>query len=169
VVLCSRWLGATSFFDGFDRSVLSVALPQIRETFGLSQSQASMWISLIFLGALPALFITRRRRPRRAQQLLMYSIVGYTVATVATAAAPNVGAFVTMQFLGRLFLNAEAAIVWTFAAEEVPAKFRGFGFGGWRCRPRSDTDSGHFSTAACSNRPASRGGGCTSSVCRRCW
>jgi MFS family permease len=122
-------LGVTSFFDGFDRSVLNVALPQIRADFDLSQGQASLWISLLYLGALPALFITRYADKVGRRKLLMVSIIGYTVATVATSVAPTIEVFVATQFVARLFLNAEAALVWTFAAEELPAKVRGFGLG----------------------------------------
>jgi putative MFS transporter len=46
-----------------------------------------------------------------------------------TALAPNAAWFTTFQFLQQLFLVAEGAIVWTMAAEELPADSRGFGFG----------------------------------------
>src|SRR5581483_10593335 len=53
----------------------------------------------------------------------------YTIATAATAAAPTMGAFVSLQFVARLFLHAESAIVWTIGAEELPAGALGVGFG----------------------------------------
>lgn len=40
-------LGATSFFDGYDRSILTIALPQVRNTFGLTQSAASLWVAAL--------------------------------------------------------------------------------------------------------------------------
>lgn len=122
-------LGFTSFFDGFDRGIIQVALPQIRESFDLSQSQMSLWLMLIYLGALPALFITRAADRVGRKRLLVVSIVGYMVATAATALAPTIGVFVAAQFVARLFLNAEHALVLTLAAEELPARARGFGFG----------------------------------------
>jgi MFS family permease len=122
-------LGATSFFDGFDRGILTVALPQIRETYDLDQGQMSLWISLLYVGALPALLITRRADKVGRRKLLLVSIVGYTGATALTAFAPTIGWFVTFQFVARLFLNAEHALIFTLAAEELPARARGFGFG----------------------------------------
>lgn len=122
-------LGATSFFDGYDRGIVSLALKQIRGTYDLTQGQASFWLSILYLGALPALFLTRLADRMGRRQLLLVSVVGYTVATGATAFAPSMAAYVACQFVARLFLNAETAIVWTMAAEELPAKARGFGFG----------------------------------------
>lgn len=122
-------LGATSFFDGFDRGILTVALPQIRDSFGLDQGQMSLWVSILYVGALPALLLTNRADRVGRRKLLLVSIVGYTVATALTAVAPSIGWFVTFQFIARLFLNAEHALVFTLAAEELPARARGFGFG----------------------------------------
>ena len=53
-------LGATTFFDGYDRGILELALPQIRDTYGLSQSSASLWLAALYVDALPALFLGRR-------------------------------------------------------------------------------------------------------------
>ncbi len=122
-------LGFTAFFDGFDRGIIQVALPQIRESFDLSQSQMSIYLMFIYLGALPALFITRWADKIGRKQLLVISIAGYMIATASTALAPNIEMFVASQFVARLFLNAEHALILTLAAEELPAKVRGFGFG----------------------------------------
>ncbi len=122
-------LGFTAFFDGFDRGIIQVALPQIRETFALSQSQMSVWLMFVYVGALPALFVTRAADRVGRKRLLVVSIIGYMVATASTAMAPSIETFVAAQFVARLFLNAEHALVLTLAAEELPARARGFGFG----------------------------------------
>jgi MFS family permease len=122
-------LGFTAFFDGFDRGIIQVALPQIRETFDLDQSQMSIWLMFVYLGALPALFLTRAADKTGRKKLLVISIAGYMIATAITALAPTIELFVAAQFIARLFLNAEHALVLTLAAEELPARVRGFGFG----------------------------------------
>jgi putative MFS transporter len=122
-------LGTTSFFDGFDRSIVQLALPQIRETFGLSQASASLWLAPLFLGAIPALVLARRSDRIGRRRMLVWCICGYTVFTGLTALAPDIGSFTALQFVARLFMNAEAAIILTIAAEELPAGARGFGFG----------------------------------------
>lgn len=122
-------LGMAGFFEGYDAAAFAVALPAIRESFGLSQSGASAWLSLVFLGALPALLVARYADVGGRRRLLLASIVGYSFFTGLTALSPNIGFFVYVQFITRLFLNAEYAIALTIVAEELPASSRGFGFG----------------------------------------
>ena len=122
-------LGAAAFFEGYDVSIFAVALPAIRESFGLSQASAAWYLAIIHAGALPALFISRRADRIGRRQTLLVSIVGYTVFTGLTAISPNIGVYTGLQFCARLFITAEAAIAFAMIAEELPARTRGFGFG----------------------------------------
>lgn len=122
-------LGWASFFEGYDLNVVIFALPHIRHSFGLSQSSASLWLSLLYLGALPAIFVARRADRHGRRRMLLVSITGYTIATAATSVSPSMGAFVACQFAARLFLATEISLTWTVLAEELPAGARGFGFG----------------------------------------
>ena len=122
-------LGAAAFFEGYDLNVVAVALPQLRGSFHLTQAQASLWISLLFLGALPAVFLSRLADRRGRRLMLLVSIFGYTVATAFTALAGSMAQFVACQFAARMFLSTESAVAWTMVAEELPARSRGFGFG----------------------------------------
>lgn len=122
-------LGWASFFEGYDLNVVIFALPHIRHSFGLSQSSASLWLSLLYLGALPAIFVARRADRHGRRRMLLVSITGYTIATAATSVAPNMAAFAGCQFAARLFLATEISLTWTVLAEELPAGARGFGFG----------------------------------------
>jgi putative MFS transporter len=122
-------LGTTNFFDGYDRGIISVALKQIRGSFHLTQSEASLYLALLFLGALPAVPLTRYADRVGRRRLLIIAVIGYTIATGLSAAAPNAPVFGVCQFFARFFITAEGAIVWTMAAEELPAGARGVGFG----------------------------------------
>jgi putative MFS transporter len=122
-------LGTASFFAGYDVNVIMVALPQLRQSFGLTQAQASNWIALVYLGALPALFFARRADRHGRRRLLLVSIAGYTVTTVAAAAAPTIVVFGICQLCARAFLVLDGTLTWTVLAEELPAGARGFGFG----------------------------------------
>ena len=122
-------LCAAAFFDGYDTSVKSLALKQIRESFGLSKSAASALLAVVFFGAIPALALTRWADRVGRRKVLMVSVLGYTTFSGLTALAPNAGVFTAFQFGQQIFLIAEGALVWTMAAEELPASARGFGFG----------------------------------------
>ncbi len=151
------WLmGTANFFAGYDFNIVIVALPQLRASYHLSQAHASLWIGVIYLGAAPAVLLARRADRRGRRRLLLFSITGYTLATLATAAAPAIGIFVGCQLMARFFLSVEGVLVWTIVAEELPAVRR---------RPRSD-----LSEALCSRpsaRPRSRRTGRPVPGCRR--
>ena len=122
-------LGVADFFQGYDSFVVTAALPQIRETFALSQADASLWFSIPILGAVPAVWFSRRADTHGRRRLLSFSIVGFTLFTAATALSPTIGWFVALQFGAQLFLTVEGALAWTMVTEELPAGARGFGFG----------------------------------------
>jgi putative MFS transporter len=118
-----------SFFEGYDYNLVVVALPQLRGAFHLTQAQASLWISLLYLGGLPAIILGRQADRWGRRRLLLFSIWGYTITSAATALAHSILWFAVLQFAARLFLNAETGVVWTVVAEELPAAARGLGFG----------------------------------------
>lgn len=122
-------LGAAAFFDGYDGAVKTLALTQIRESFDLSKSAAAAMLGVIYIGALPAIGINRLADRVGRRRMLVWSVVGYTTFSGLTALAPNAGAYAGLQFAQQVFLVAESALVWTMAAEELPAAARGFGFG----------------------------------------
>ncbi len=122
-------LGVADFFQGYDSFVVTAALPQIRQTFGLSQSTASLWFAIPILGAIPAVWFSRRADIHGRRRLLSISIIAFTLFTGATAASPKIAWFVGLQFVAYLFLTVEGALAWTMVAEELPAEARGFGFG----------------------------------------
>jgi MFS family permease len=122
-------LAAATFFQGYELEVITVALPQVRHTFGLSQGQASDWLALLAIGALPALLLARRADRSGRRRLLLVSITGLTVATAASAAAPTILCFALCQLCAGAFTALEATLSWTVVAEELPAGARGYGFG----------------------------------------
>jgi MFS transporter, putative metabolite:H+ symporter len=122
-------LGGASFFQGYDLNLVAVALKQIRMAYGLSQTTASIWLGVLYLGALPAIFLTRKADRVGRRVILLVSVLGYSVATGVTALAPSILIFATCQFFARGFLGTEQAVSWTMVAEELPASSRGLGFG----------------------------------------
>lgn len=128
-ILLLALLSAAAFFDGYDTSIKAVALTQIRESFDLSKSAAAAVMAVVYFGSLPAMALTRYADRIGRRRMLLWSIVGYTVFSGLTALAPNAATYAVLQFCQQVFLVAESALVWTMAAEELPADSRGFGFG----------------------------------------
>ncbi|HMG43018.1 MAG TPA: MFS transporter [Acidimicrobiales bacterium] len=122
-------LGAAAFFDGYDTAVKAVALKQIRETFDLDPSGGSAMLAIITLGAVPALALTRLADRVGRRTMLLWTVVGFTLFSGLTALTPNWQTFAAVQLIANVFIVAESAIVWTYAAEELPAEARGLGFG----------------------------------------
>ncbi|HEX8803405.1 MAG TPA: MFS transporter [Acidimicrobiales bacterium] len=122
-------LSAAAFFDGYDSGIKALALTQIRESFGLSKAGASAMFAVVFFGALPAMALTRWADRMGRRRMLVVSVLGYTTFSGLTALAPDATTFAVLQFCQQVFLVAESALVWTMAAEELPAESRGFGFG----------------------------------------
>jgi putative MFS transporter len=122
-------LGTASFFDGYDIAIKNLALTQIRDSFDLTKSAASAMLAVVYFGALPAMVLTRLADRVGRRRMLIVSVLGYTSLSGLTALAPSATWFAGLQFFQQLFLVAEIAVVATLAAEELPAKARGYGFG----------------------------------------
>ena len=122
-------LAIACFTEGYDFNALMVALPHLRHDFGLSRVAADLWVAAVYLGAAPALWLGRRADRHGRRGVLVLSVAGYTLCSVATALAPDIAFFVAVQFVARVFLAVQVAVAWTVAAEELPAEGRGFGFG----------------------------------------
>src|SRR5438552_19010804 len=87
-------LGVADFFQGYDSFVVTAALPQIRHTFGLTQSNASLWFAIPVLGALPAVWFSRRADTHGRRQLLTVSILGSRLFTRMSGFSPAAQFFV---------------------------------------------------------------------------
>ena len=124
------WLVTTAgFFSNYDRALLGLALKQIKQSLKIADASIGSMLSIITLGALPALFITplADRYGRRA--LLLYTVIGYTIFTGLTALTWNAPSFVVMRFLAVIFSAAEGSVSLVILVEEVDAGVRGWAVG----------------------------------------
>lgn len=122
-------LGTANAVNGYDLGILALALPAIQASLAIGETQVGTMLAVIRLGMLPALAIgvLADRYGRRA--LLLATIVGFTVCTALTAAAPNAASFVALQFVARIFMAAEDTLGIVVIAEELAAARRGFALG----------------------------------------
>lgn len=117
------------FFDNYDSALLSLALKQIQRGLGVAEASLGDMLSLIRLGYLASLLISPLADVFGRRLLLLYTIVGYTLFTAASALARDERSFVAAQFMARAFSGAEATVSLVILAEEVDAAVRGWAVG----------------------------------------
>jgi putative MFS transporter len=122
-------LSVATFFEGFDFLALSQILPSLSAEFGLHPSGTGWVIALCNVGTLLAWGLVRLADHLGRRPVLTLTIVGYTLATLATGLAPTLPAFVLAQLVARMFLLAEWGLSMVYAAEEFPADRRALAMG----------------------------------------
>lgn len=120
------FLSVATFFEGYDFLALSQVLPNLRRTFGLSESQGGLLFATVNVGTMLAFFLVRQADNWGRKRILTITIAGYTTLTCLSGLAPNVYAFALLQMAARVFLLAEYAVSLVMVAEESPAEKRGF-------------------------------------------
>ncbi|MEZ4289873.1 MAG: MFS transporter [Myxococcota bacterium] len=118
-----------SLFENYDLSVLSSAMKQIREGFGLEQGAFTSLMAWTRLGAVPGFFVLPIADRFGRRRVFLGAIVGMSVGTVLSAFAPTAASFVALQTLTRSFVIASMATAVVIVAEELPARHRGWGIG----------------------------------------
>jgi putative MFS transporter len=122
-------LGAATLFEGYDRFIVSLALPYIGHDLGASAAELGYALSLIRVGALLSILLGRVADRYGRRRLLLVTVLAYTLATAATGASRGLTAFVVFQLVATVFLVAELALAQVVIAEEFPAEARGRGQG----------------------------------------
>lgn len=123
-------LGVASFFEGFDFIALTQVLPDLRAAWGLSEAQGGLLVGLANVGPVLAFLLIRKADELGRRRVLTWTIAGYTLCGLLSAAAPNAVFFAIAQLLARGFLIAEWATCFVYAAEVFPADRRGRTIGG---------------------------------------
>lgn len=122
-------LVSCSFFEGYDSSILALLLPNIQDTFHVSEAVLGITRIPIELGLFVAFFVTRLADRVGRRPLLLWSVVGYTIFTALTAVSWDIWSFAVFQFGARVFLGAEYAVALTMVVEEFPTDRRGRALG----------------------------------------
>lgn len=122
-------LAVATFFEGYDGFVLSFVLGAILTSLGGTIAQAGIIKAIITVGTVAAFFLAAQADRMGRRRLLLLTVVGYTLATVATALSPNLAFLTVAQFVAQVFLGAEWAVAVTIVVEEFPRDQRGKGLG----------------------------------------
>lgn len=120
---------AATFFEGYDSAILALVLPDIQDTFGVSESALGVSRAFIELGLFFAFFLARLGDKIGRRPLLLWSVFGYTAFTALTALSWDLWSFTFFQSASRVFLGAEYAVAITMIVEEFPVHRRASALG----------------------------------------
>lgn len=118
-----------ALFENYDMSMLTSAFKQIRESFDLSQAEASALFAWIRLGAIPAFLVLPLADRIGRRRVFLASILGMSFGTILSGFAQDPVQFVIAQTLTRTFIVASTSCAIVIIAEELPAEHRGWGIG----------------------------------------
>jgi MFS family permease len=123
-------VGVAALFAGYDLNVYGLAIPQIQASFHIPEDQVALIVAYFRLAALFAMLVSASADIVGRRRLLLITILGQAVATLATAFTGSYAEFVGAQFATRLFGYAEEMLCFVVIAEEVAAAARGWATGG---------------------------------------
>jgi MFS family permease len=122
-------LGTATFFEGYDRFLIALALPYIARDMAAAEGELGWALSAIRGGALGALLLGRAADRFGRRRLLVLTVTAYTVMTAATGLSTGLIDLVIFQVVANAFLTTELALAQVVIAEEFPASARGRGQG----------------------------------------
>lgn len=120
-------LAAVGFFLNYDTGLLSLAAPAIAEGLGVSVASFGIGVAVIRVAALGSMPVLRLADRVGRRQMLLLSVLAFTVATAATSLAWGLVSFVVFQMVARLFLATEESLAGIVISEEVRPDRRGSG------------------------------------------
>ena len=122
-------LGTAFLVSRYDFSLLSLALPNIQRDLGVSESELGPFLAYARLGAVAALPLAIMADRIGRRRLLLFTILGFSICSVATAFAQSWSSFAALQFLARAFTAADEMISVVVILEEIATKRRGWAVG----------------------------------------
>jgi putative MFS transporter len=122
-------VGIAYLINQYDLGIFSLALPQIQAGLGIDEATLGTVTGVIRIGVIPAFFIAMLADRMGRRRLLMVTIAGVALATIATAFAQTPAQFVLCQVASRAFIGAEEMLSVVVIAEELETVARGWGIG----------------------------------------
>lgn len=122
-------IGSAVFFAGYDMNIFFLAAPQIQASFHIPENQIALTTAYFRLAAVFAMLIAASADLVGRRRLLLVTIFGQAVFTLATAFADGYASFVWAQFFTRVFGYAEEMLCFVVIVEEVTARARGWANG----------------------------------------
>lgn len=122
-------VGAAALFAGFDQNIYGFALPQIQATLHIPENQIGLTVTYFRLATLVAMLFALTADIIGRRRLLLITIFGQGLFTLATAFVQTYPQFVWAQVLTRVFGYAEEMLCYVVIMEEAAASVRGWSAG----------------------------------------
>ena len=122
-------LGAAFFIGAYDMTLLTLVLPDVQASFAIPEEDLGGLIAVARLGAIPAVILALLADRIGRRRLLVVTLMGLAVFSLATACAQSPEQFMLYQASARLFASLEEILAIVYALELLPARHRGWGVG----------------------------------------
>ncbi len=128
----SRWqrvlfalLCGVVLFEGFDTNVVNIVLPYVGEEFAAGPAQVGRVLSVIGFGAVLAFFAIRLSDRFGRRPVILASVLGFGLFTLATAFARSLEQLVVLQLCARICLVTQISTAYVLLNETMPGDIRG--------------------------------------------
>jgi MFS family permease len=122
-------VGITALFAGYDTNIFGLAVPRIQASLHIAENQIGPTISYFRLAVFAAVLICSAADLVGRRRLLLMTVFGQAIFTLASAFAVTYPQFVWAQVLTRVFAFTEEMLCFVVIAEEMAAAARGWAAG----------------------------------------
>ena len=122
-------VGITALFAGYDTNVFGLAVPQIQASLHIAENQIGPTLSYFRIAVFAAVFICSAADLVGRRRLLLMTVFGQALFTLASAFALTYPQFVWAQIFTRIFAYTEEMLCFVVIAEEMAAAARGWAAG----------------------------------------
>ncbi len=122
-------VGIATLLGAYDLSIFGLAAKQILSSYSVSENMTGPTIAIFRVGVFGALLLCLMADVIGRRKLLLFTILGMALSTLATAFAPNYETFLAAQFMVRVFAYTEDMLCIVVIAEEVEERSRGWAIG----------------------------------------
>jgi len=122
-------VGVAALFAGYDMNIYGLAIPQIQVSLHIPENRVALTVFFFRLASFAAILLAYSADLVGRRRLLLITIFGQAVATLATAFSATYGEFLTAQIVTRVFGYAEEMLCIVVIMEEMSAAARGWAAG----------------------------------------
>lgn len=119
-------VGIATLLGAYDLNVFGLAAKQVLAEFGKPETATGTTIAFMRLGVFGALILCLMADVVGRRKLLLFTILGMALSTLATAFAPTYEAFLAAQIMVRVFGYTEDMLCIVVIAEEFEERTRGW-------------------------------------------